>query len=59
MWLDKEIQIAMNTMLDMQDMAYQHFLATYKTQALALKHTKIFMDAVMLMVNQNGGNKQC
>lgn len=48
MFINKDMEIGILQMVEMQVRAYNHFLQLLEDEELALKHTKIMMDASML-----------
>jgi hypothetical protein len=56
-WLNKDLQIGILTMLEMQDTAYKHFAELY-AQDLALEHTRIFMNAMALLAKHSNEEDQ-
>ena len=54
MFINKEMELSILQMAEMQVRAYNHFLALLGDKRLALKHTKILMEATMLMQRKEG-----
>jgi hypothetical protein len=54
MFINKELEIGILQIVEMQVRAYNHFLSLLGDKRLALKHTKILMDATMLMQKKEG-----
>ena len=54
MFINKELEIGILQIVEMQVRAYNHFLSLLGDKRQALKHTKILMDATMLMQKKEG-----
>ena len=54
MFINKELEIGILQIVEMQVRAYNHFLSLLGDKRLALKHTKIFVDAMMLYQKKEG-----
>ena len=54
MFINRDMELGILQMVEMQVRAYNHFVQLLGDKRLALKHTKIFMDATMLMQKKEG-----
>lgn len=56
MWVNKEMQIGVLTLAEVQVDLYKKYLEAFQNQELALRHTEISMKAMMLSSKSEDDN---
>lgn len=54
MFINKDMELGMLQMVEMQFRAYNHFLSLLGDKRLALKHTKILIEALQIGQRKEG-----